>query len=476
MKKLVIYVVAIGVGVLLSFPLVTGFALERAYQSRVASMPQQPGVEITAESYDRGWFGSQALVRVRLHPAEWLGDPTLVSESFDLLVKSDLQHGPVLFTDLGVRFGLGYGNLGFAGDNPEGLAQTLSEWLAATPLTIQTIIYFDQTAHTELEIQAYSADEGEDHIRFGGLSASLLTSADLTRFDASFLIRPSSLLTTDLALDMTEASGAMNYQGNNPYTLVGESVFALPRLALNSKAFSLILEDIKLNHGSQLNQGKMDFFQTLEISRLESPLPLESARWHMEVLGVSPEGLEQWSEVSLEIQQAVSAGTLPVDAMGEAQLTPELEHRLTQVMQTLLQPGLGFVQRLDVGALGAPHHAHLNLEFVGLPAGVSWDSLEDPMQFLPAFRGALDLELDEAAVMGSQFAAMVQPYQQQGLLLTEQGKLVLRAALADGVLMLNDNPLPLEAMLQSAMAPEPGSEPGSESAAEPMGSTLTPTE
>lgn len=455
MKKLLIYAVVIIVGALLSFPLLTGFALERAYEHRVANMPVQPGVTIVSESYERGWFRSNALVRVSLDLREWLGDPTLESEPFDVLVQSDLHHGPVLFTNLGVRFGLGYGSLSFAGDGLEGLEKDLAQWLEAAPLNIHTIIYFDQSAETELDIAEYSADQGEDHIRFGGMNVSLRTNGDLTKFDATLLIQPSNMITTGLALDMTEASGSMNYEGASPYTLVGESVLSIPKLAINSKSFSIVLEGINMNNGSQLNQGKMDYFQTLEVGRLESPFPISSAGWHLEFMRVSPQGLEGWSNVSLEIQKAVNSGNLPLDETGEPQLTPELEAELEQVMKELLQPGLGFVQRLDVGALGAQHHANMNLKFEGLPAGLNLDGLEDPLQFLPALSGALDLELDEAAVMNSQFAEMILPYQQQGLLMAEQGKLVLKASLQEGMLLLNGNPVPLEAMLQSATQPQP---------------------
>lgn len=458
MKKLFIYLFAITVGVLLSFPLVTGFALEQAYQSRVASMPAQPGITIASESYARGWFKSHALVRVSLDLQELLGNPELGDEPFDILVKSELHHGPILFTDLGIRFGLGYGNLSFAGDSLQGLEKDLAQWLTAAPLTINTIIYFDQSGHTELDIASYTADEGEDHVRFGGLNMALMSNGDLTRFDATLLIQPSSLITTGLALEMAEASGSMNYQGTNPYTMVGESVFSIPQLAVNGKSFSLVFENINLNNGSQLNQGKMDYFQTLEIGKLTSPFPVSSAGWHMEFIGISPQGLEHWSDISLEIQRAYNDGTLPLDEMGQPQLTTEMEQQLGQVAEELLQPGLGLVQRFDVGALGEDHHAELTLNFDGLPAGVSWSNLNEPLQLLPAFSGELNLNLHEAAVMNSQFASLVLPYQQQGLLMSEQGKLVLQARLKDGILMLNGSPVPLEAMLQSAMAPDPAAE------------------
>lgn len=458
MKKLFIYIVAIAIGVLASFPLVSGFALERAYEERIASMPKQPGIAIATESYDRGWFRSNAEVRVSLALDELLGDPEFADQPLELRILSDLHHGPLLFTELGPRLGLGYGNLSFSGASAEGLEQALASWLEAAPLTIRTIIYFDQSAQTELEVAAYEMDEGEDHVRFGGANLSLRSNSDLTRFDATMLVKASNLISTDIALDMAEASGSMSYEGSSPYTMVGESVFSIPKVAITGKSLSLVLESMNINSGNQINQGKMDYFQTIEVGRIESPLPITSAGWHLEFSGVSPQALEDWSEVSLRIQEQYQSGDLPADELGEPQLTPAMEAELEQVVKELFQPGLGFVQRLDVGALGEQHHADMSLAYKGLAGGIDFDDLDDPMQLLPAFAGAVNVELEEASIINSQFADMVMPFMQQGLLVPEQGKLVLRASLDDGMMMLNGSPVPLEALLQSALQEAPAAE------------------
>ena len=107
MKKLLAYVVVIVIGVLLSFPLVSGFALERAYEKRIANMPLQAGIAVAPQSYDRGWFRSHAVVRVTLSLDQLLGDPALGQQPLDLLVESRFYHGPLLLTDIGPRLGLG---------------------------------------------------------------------------------------------------------------------------------------------------------------------------------------------------------------------------------------------------------------------------------------------------------------------------------------------------------------------------------
>lgn len=470
MKKLAIYVVIVIIGVLLSFPMISGIKLKEAYLQRIGAMPEQPGVTLHKESYDRGWFRSSAVTRIELDLERLLDDPKYAGKPANLIVRSDFSHGPVVLTDMGVRFGLGYGSLNLSGADLLGVEDTLSEWLAAAPVSIHTLINFDQSAHTELTVAAYESDDGDDHMRFGGASASLMSNSNLTRFDGSLVVHATSIITTGFALDMGESSGSLNYQGSNPYSMVGEMVFNIPSLSIASKSGAVVLQGINLNSGNQMNQGKLDYFQTIEVGSIESPLPLTSARWHLEFTGVSPVGLEAWSDFTLEYEERAQAGKLPLDENGEPVLTPEMEAQLEQVMVELLQPGLAFTQRLDVDALGTNHNANMVMTYTGLPDGVSVDQVDDPMFYLQAIQGSLTVELDEESVMNSPLVDTVMPLLQQGLLMSEGGKLLLHAKLEEGAMMLNGHPIPLEALLMSAMEASAGSETDEEQA-EPEAAT-----
>lgn len=453
MKKIAIYMVIITIGVLLSFPMVSGIKLKEAYLQRIGSMPQQPGITLHNESYERGWFRSTAVIRVELDLAQLTGEPSLADKPLDLLVRSDFHHGPVLLTDMGLRFGLGYGSLSFSGSEMKDAEKVLTEWMAAAPLTIRTLINFDQSAHTELNIEPYASDQGDDHIRFGGISATLMSDGSLTHFDGTLVVNASSILTTGFALNLGESSGSMSYQGDNPYTMVGETVFNIPSLSVTGKDMSMVLQGVNLNGGTQLNQGKLDYFQTVEIENIESQLPVTAGSWHLEFTGISPEGLEAWSDFTTEMQAQFQTGALAQDDTGEPQLTPEMEARLEQVVNQLLQPGLGFSQRLSVKALGETHNADMELSYIGLPAGGSLLHVANPKDYIPAFKGGINVLLHEQAIMDSPMADTVMPLVQQGLLLPKEGKLVLEARLEQGELLLNGSPVPLDALLQSAMQP-----------------------
>jgi len=461
MKKLLIYLGAVALGVVLTFPLLCGFALQKAYDVRTTNLPQRPGITFEVEPLQRGWFKSQASVGIKLELDKVLGSAEFAGRTLQLVVQSDLFHGPLVWTDHGLQLGLGYGAVSFSSVAAEGTSSELAEWLQQAPLSIHTLIDFQQAASTTLTVQPYSSTEGDESLEFGGASVTLASNRAFDHFEGSLQFGGLQLNQPDVQVNMPSASGSMEYEGNDPYTMVGESVFNIPRVEISGGKTSVVLQNINLNGGNQLNQGLMSYFQTMEIGQIESPLPLKSAIWHLEFNGIAPAALEAWADYSMKLQEQIELGTVQTTAAGGVDLTPEMEAQLRAVLKQLLQPGLGFFQRLDLVALDAPQQASLKLEYVGLP-GVDIDQVQDPLQFLPAFSGELSIKLDEASIMASPFGQLLLPYMQQGLLMSEQDKLVLLAILKDGNLMLNGSPLPLQAMLESMLNPQPATQPVSQ--------------
>lgn len=453
MKKLLLYVGIIVGGILLSFPLLCGMALQQAYDEQIAHLPVQPGIQFEAQPLDRGWFSSSADIKILLQMDQLLADPELSGQVMEVMVATQFSHGPVLLTESGLQLGLGYGAARFHSDGIDSVAPALVRWLKDSPLNVHTKIDFQRATITTLELQPFSSEfEGGD-FSFGGASVTVTSNHTYDRFQGELQVQAMSLDAPEVKVVISGASGSADYEGSEPYTMVGESVFRIPSVDISGKGAAVVLTGMEINNGSQLNQGRMNYFQTIEVAGIEAPLPLSSAIWHVEINGVSPSAVEGWADYSLALQEQVQAGTLPVSETGDIELTPEMEARLQVVMADLLQPGLGMVQQLNLQLLGAPQQAKMKMEFVGLP-GVDIDQVEDPLQFLPAFKGELKVELDEKSMLNSPFAPLLQPYMQQGLLVSEQGKLVILATLQDGNLLLNDTPVPLQAMLEELLAPE----------------------
>jgi uncharacterized protein YdgA (DUF945 family) len=450
MKKIVIYIVLVAIGVLVSFPFVSGMKLKDAYFHRLTSLPSQPGVSLHNEHYQRGWFRSDATTRVDIDLQHFIGSEAKASSPVSVIVRSSFWHGPVLLTDWGVRFGLGYGRLSLSSQGAPDIEKALLDWLNATPLTVSSLMMFDQSAMTQLSLAPYEADHGEEHIRFGGASATLTSNGLMTQYAGTLIIQPSSILTDGVVMDLGESSGSLSYQGASTYTMVGETVFNIPTLAITSNEMSVLLENLNINAGSQINRGKLDFFQTIEVGKIEAPLPVTSAQWHVEFAGVSPAGLEAWSDLATEMQRASPETGTEQGEDARLALSQEFEAKLEMVLRELLQPELRMHQRLDVNAYGKSHYMDANLEFVGMEDGQPITLADDPMTYLKALKGVLIVDADEEALMNSPLIDSIVPLINQGFLVAQQGKLTLKALLDKGELSINGNTLPLEMMIQSA--------------------------
>lgn len=110
MKKWIGLIAVLAVGVLGAYDGM-GWMAERTLNQNIQAVPDSPFFKLSLDKYRRGWFSSNALLRFNMHipPQPALaadgsytsGQPIDLGMAFPLLI----QHGPVVFTDSGLRFG-----------------------------------------------------------------------------------------------------------------------------------------------------------------------------------------------------------------------------------------------------------------------------------------------------------------------------------------------------------------------------------
>ena len=439
MKKALMYTLLAGIIVLLICPYVAGKKLKEGYLARMDSLPEQPGITLNNVSYEQGWFKSHVVTQVDLDLEQLSNKPELADVPVSFLVKSEFSHGPLMFTHAGVRFGLGYGHITLT--PPEnGTQDSLLGWLAEAPIEIRSIVYFDQRSQTEMEFAAYESDNGDEHIRFGGASISLTANSDMTHFESSMVIQPSSIVGPTATFSMDESSGSMSYSGSSPYTLVGETVFDFNQIVVVDDQLSVSVESLKLNGGSQQNGDAMDFFQTLEFENVQAPIPVTAGKWHFELNAVPVAAIELWADLVDEIEQFSDT-----DPQAGAAFQAKV-----QQLSDAIEPGLNLMNRVDLAAMGANHEFSFSFTYGGLPQQGNVFHMDDPLLLLQVFTGSVLVKLNEQAMMNSPFGPMISPYVQQGLLIPVEEDLVLDASLKDGELVVNGNLIPVAEMLQAA--------------------------
>lgn len=92
MKKILSGIVIIG-GIALALPYYGGYKAEKTLR-QIAESNSTPEYELTWESYERGWFKSEAKLNLHYNERE------LFDESLDIPVHVTLKHGPLLFSKI----------------------------------------------------------------------------------------------------------------------------------------------------------------------------------------------------------------------------------------------------------------------------------------------------------------------------------------------------------------------------------------
>ena len=422
MKKIMVTIAVIFLGVIVCTPYVTGRQLEQSYYQQIEAMPAQPGISIENQSYERGWFSSSVRTQVELDLQAISQDPDLSDTPLRLLIESSLKHGPIVLSQNGVRLGLGSGELNLIAPQQPYPDSAVVDWLKQAPVQLNTFVFFNRSTQTEMHVQAYSKDGADVDVRFGGAMLQLTMDSTYTKMDGNLVVQPSSLVADGRGISLGEISGSMSYAGINSMLVEGESVLKLDSVSVVDETLNLKLQNLAVNSGSNKNAGGMDIFQTLEFEVVESPVPIESGKWHMELNGIPLAALEQWSELAVDFEKLGQQSAVDAE-------TSEFQTKLQQLMDELNKPGINMLQQIDLAALGGKHELKLAITYMGMQDGVNLMQVEDPMEYVKALQGSLYFQGDEQAIASSPLAGMVMPFTEQGILVAEDGKIKLDAKL-----------------------------------------------
>ncbi len=113
MKKIIGLVVIIAVLVLGGY-YGTGLVTESTIEKNVEIINQSNGLLVDITHYNRGWYSSTAVLNWRLHVPERLSkdqngqSTTVPAQDYSVQMPLTIYHGPIIFSDSGVKFGLGY--------------------------------------------------------------------------------------------------------------------------------------------------------------------------------------------------------------------------------------------------------------------------------------------------------------------------------------------------------------------------------
>lgn len=238
---------------------VMGLVLESTLNKNLNSIPKTSILNIHLDKYQRGWFSSQAILAIQMHiPEQTTTDKNGVSKlqqpiDFNINFPLIINHGPIIFTDYGVRFGMGH-----VTTRPQTHYSAFVNYLNTT--------YFKYT-FPSFDFKAKSESD-EFQFSWLGLSSLLGVSSNLNKLNGNFILYGLNGSANHFLFNLGEVFQDFKLTHTIDGLWIGQTHFSISSMVIkeNEKLFDLEALDLALS--SDIAGGTLNFNSDFSLKKL----------------------------------------------------------------------------------------------------------------------------------------------------------------------------------------------------------------
>ncbi len=418
---------------LVLMPKVIGANIERAtIDNLIALIPPeaQSQFEIRRSEFSDGWFSSSTTIELIYTP--------IGTDAIALSMDFDIDHGPLLQTADGLSIGLAYAVIEPSIRN-DMFDIALTEISFPLPdITLNLLARFDQSLWLNMNVSELNVSDTAGDFSFDGLDANVDVASDQSAY---FSIQMGELSAIESAENSNVLIAGMTVTSSttqlNDMLAESRATFSIPSVS-STLPLPFSITDIGVDYGLQASPSLQNFseiYQTIRIANIESEVPVNSFNWLSEIKQLNNELLRDYYRLLSELQDEINSDEDAVSA--------EFTELAQELYLLVLQNPLELNNRIEASSYDGDHTADLRALWSGISTLSSAAEL-DMSEAITALNMTLEISLDQAAIMRSPLAGLVDPYVQQGYLTITNGRIMIEASLQDSVLRVNGDELPLD--------------------------------
>lgn len=251
-----------------------GMITEQTVKRNVDNINQSNSLFVDIVEYNRGWFTSHAMLNWRLHIPERMvksgnGQSQMVpAQDYQSQMPLKIYHGPFIFANKGIKFGLGYAQTDF--NLPEKYSEqfkTLFTPDSTQPkLDMSLLVSYLNSSKVSMAVPEFKlvAKEGNGKFDWMGMNSTMNVSSDMDKISGDVIIDGMTFSKDQVTGTMSEVSTDYDLHRTESGLYLGDASMSFPSLIIqnnNQKMFEL--DDFDLHSNSDIENGLFNsHFQT----------------------------------------------------------------------------------------------------------------------------------------------------------------------------------------------------------------------
>ncbi len=265
MKKLAGLVVIIAVLVLGSY-FGMGLVTERTLKRSIEIANHSTGLTMSVDKYQRHWFSSSAILDIKLHVPEREvinadGKHELVAaQDYMFNVPVVIQHGPIIYSDNGVLFGLGYAqsNIHLPQQMMDSLASNFAPESTQPKFKLNMFVNYLNQSRFEIQVPTFKLvfKEGAGEADWQGLKGEMHVSSNLKNFNGNFTLSGIKVTKDKMSAVLSSVTSDYIVHKTNEGLYLGQAGFSVPSLVVTEDGKTLFdLSLFKARTESSITKG-----------------------------------------------------------------------------------------------------------------------------------------------------------------------------------------------------------------------------
>ncbi|MFT4059021.1 MAG: YdgA family protein [Legionella sp.] len=256
-----------------------GVLTEKTIKKNIEVMDQSNGLHAQIDKYDRGLFSSEAKINWQLHiPARVVTDAngqtqSIPSQDFKMDMPLTIHHGPIILTNHGVRFGLGYAEsvFPFPKQYEDQFDATFSKESTKPQLDMSIFVnYFNQsTLDAKVPQFKLFTKEGNGQIDWLGMNATNTMSPEMKKVDGTLTLDGVHVSKGDSTLNLGQISTEYNLHKTDSGLYLGSANFDLPSFSSVDKGQKVFaITDLVFKSDSDIKEHLFSTSLTLSVKSI----------------------------------------------------------------------------------------------------------------------------------------------------------------------------------------------------------------